>query len=166
MNLLLGSKNDFGVEIKATGKSNHGSLMGYARLWFGGNFFGTINSYIFLDGYLLGGLYQMLRTKYLNDVSFPEDVTEQFLYFKRRSNDLEDDEIDWYRFDCGTMTDDFYNWTYRKDDCLTIIWKIRDQPNKYHEDLLGYPQSVFSYQIKYDDFKELVERLDRLLKNW
>ena len=167
MKLFLGDKKEIGVEIEITEKLDDGSLMGYARLWLGQNFVGTIYEYIYLDGYLLGGLYQMLNVKEISDETFPVDKEGQYLYFEKKAMDLYDDESDNYRLNFGTMADCFIIWACRENDFLKIVWKKEVKAScLLYDDLLDYRNDVFGFCIKYDRFQRFVARLDRVLKNW
>lgn len=165
--LFLGSKNSIGVQIKVKKSDESKPLMGYAKLWFGNKFLGTIYDFIYIDSYLLGGLYQMLRVENIF-LDFPANTESQFSFLSRRSNDLDDDEIDSYRVSFGTLTDKFSVWAYRHDeDKITILWKIEIRENEFlYRDLKNYPTEIFRYTMQYDRVKDFVERLDRIIKVW
>lgn len=167
MNFFLGIKDKIGVEVKVTDLNNSGGVMGYSRLWFGGNYFGNIKDYIYLDGYLLGGLFQMLNVPIINDNEFPSEKKKQFSYFNRRIKDINDDEVNSYQISFGTFSDNFSTWVYRLDDCISIIWKINKKAESpLLKDFINYPPRVFGYTLLYNDFEEFVKRLDRVIKNW
>jgi len=165
MELFLGNRKEIGVELNVTGRETHGTLMGYAKIWFGGNFLGSYHDYIYLDGYLLGGLSEMLKVGELNATNFPKDVVSQFHYFESRSNDLHDSEISGYLVSFGTLTDSFTKWVFKEGANITILWKLENTQSSY-EDLKTYPSDIFKYTISFDRLEEFVERLDRILKNW
>lgn len=165
MELFLGNKNEIGVETQVTSRNQDGTLMGYAKFWVEGSFLGSFYDYIYLDGYLLGGLFQMLRVSELSDANFPLNPEDQFIYFEKKANDINDNEIDSYRVSFGTLTDSFLIWAYRKDDNLVILWKFIGNQFTY-EDLKDYPREAVKHVVTYDKFKEFVERLNRILSNW
>jgi hypothetical protein len=167
MHLFLGSKDEIGVEIKVIDRNKHETLMGNAKLWFGGQFLGVFSDYIYLDGYLLGGLFQMLKVEELNDKKFPLESNAEYEYFVRRSNDLNDDEIDGYRVSFGTLADNFNIWAYREANNIVILWKLVINEGGFtNEDLINYRKDVFKYAMNYDKFKEFSERLERILNVW
>lgn len=167
MNLFLGSRDEIGVEVIVTECNNDGAFRGYARLWMGGQFLGDILDYIYLGGYLLGGLYEILRVKEMTYLTFPVDKTEQYLYLINKANDMNDEESDSYLIGFGTMTDAFSIWAYKKDDFIEIIWKLVHTEGNYLSDALqGYPNEVFKYKVKYSVFEDFVKRLERIFKNW
>jgi hypothetical protein len=166
MNLFLGDKSEIGVEVQFIERDKNNSLTGYARLWFGGHFVGTIYDFIYLDGYLLGGLFEITRVPFLNQEVLPSNFENLYNYFFDRLEDENDEEIYNYLINFGTMADNFHVWAFKKDDNITIGWKLRNAINPYHLDLLDYPSSAFFYTVNYETLVEFIERLDRILKNW
>lgn len=165
MELFLGNKNEIGVEAQVTSRNQDGTLMGYAKFWIKGSFLGSCYDYIYLDGYLLGGLFQMLRVSELSDANVSLNPEDQFVYFERKANDINDNEIDSYRVSFGTLTDSFLIWAYRKNDNLVILWKFIGNRVTY-EDLKDYPREAVRHVVRYDKFEEFVERLNRILNSW
>ncbi|MCR6720425.1 MAG: hypothetical protein NVV59_09040 [Chitinophagaceae bacterium] len=122
--IILGDKNRLAIEV--SGVKSDSDLMGYARLWLDGVVLGDFSEYIYLDGYLLGGLHQMLNIGWITDEGLPTDIDQQFQYFEKKSTEGDDVGIDSYRVSFGTMTDSFDMWSYRKDNAITLIWRLRE----------------------------------------
>ena len=64
MTLLIGDKSRIAVEYSI---HNREMFFGCARLWFNNSFIGSFSDPIYLDGYLLGGCYEILSKPMLND---------------------------------------------------------------------------------------------------
>lgn len=166
MYLLLGEKRKFAIEAEILEKKINDKLMGYARLWLGGVFFGTFSDYIYIDGYLLGGLSQIIKTKELSYADFPETKESQYSYLLDKNKNL-DDEIDFYTASFGTFSDNFVFWVYKQGTQICFLWRIRNNDfNLIHTELKEYPKEVFSYKMEYKEYVEFVNRFQRIISNW
>lgn len=167
MDIFLGSKEALGVEVKIMEKNEKGTLLGYGRIWLGGHFIGTMEELIYLNSYLLGGLYQLMQAGEMKDAGFPTSKEDQYRWFVAKAQDMNDDSYDSYLVNFGTFTDRFERWAYRQGEEVTLLWKIDTRENEYMpKDLLDYPKEVFRYSAKQAKFKELARWLDRILKDW
>ena len=116
---LVGNKNDFGVEYKV---KSINPLMGYAKVWFGGDYLGTSEDYIYLEGYLLSGLRDI---SFSLEIDFPlSDKDEMFLKLYSRLQDSNDNNIHRYVRNFGTMTDDFAIFSFLHESTIHILWKL------------------------------------------
>lgn len=159
MHLLIGEKEKFGIELIIDSQNENGVYLGYAKLWLGGNFLGTIEDYIFIKGYLSNVLVRMQFAKTLDDTNF-KDPAEVFDHLLQRLHNL-DIEADSYRFSFGTMSDDFLIFAYKRGDDLVIIWKM-DRDSQF-SDLKNYGNEVHQYRVKQSEFSEHVNFLAKLL---
>jgi len=167
MDLFLGNKEMIGVETLSVQRDKNGTLTGYARLWIGGHFLGTIHDFIYMDGYLLGGLFQISRVPFLMDGISMDNSESLYAYLFKRLEDGSEDEIHNYLVNFGTMSDAFNVWAFKKGDNITIGWKLRDDyHNPYYLDLVDYPPSAFFHTLNYRIFNEFVERLERIFQCW
>lgn len=55
---MIGTKSTVGIEYDIYDSK---LFMGYARLWFEGNSLGALSELIYLDGYLVGGLMDIMK---------------------------------------------------------------------------------------------------------
>lgn len=161
MTLLIGDKSRIAVEYSIL---NRESFFGCARLWFNNSFFGSLSDTIYLDGYLLGGCYEILSKPVLNDrYSFDNPVK----IYKSIDDDLlrDDDNHDLalsYRVNFGTWSDFFDIYSYKLSESTgAILWKLID---KYDElkDLINYPSCVFYKTFNYSDLIEIMDQLNSI----
>ena len=167
MDIFLGSREALGVEVKITERNEKGTPLGYGRIWLGGHFIGTMEELIYLDSYLLGGLYQLMQAEEMKDAGFPALKEDQYQWFVAKGQDTNENSYDGYLVNFGTFMDRFERWAYRQGEGVTLLWKIDTRKNQYMpEDLLDYPREVFRFTAKQEEFKELARRLERILKDW
>lgn len=156
MNLFIGNKLRFGIEIIIDSRNQEGYYLGYAKLWFGGNFLGTIEEYIYINSYLIKELTRMLNAPQFDENSMP-DLNSKHLYFKDRNENINDNEIDSFRFNFGTMSDRFMIWAYQNLNDLVIVWKFQSESSEIaFSDLKDYSDRVFEYRLPYCEFSSYV----------
>jgi hypothetical protein len=164
MNLFLGEKENLGVELIVLQRDkNH--LIGYARIWLGGNSLGTISDCIYLESYLLGGLERFLGVGTMTYSNFPQNPEGQLLYLIEKSNDLDDTTSDRYLVNFGTFMDCFELRAFKKDGYVTILWKCLPDRGIF-PDLLNYPKETFSYSIEESHLRDFFTCLYKILANW
>lgn len=164
MDNFIGSKQEVGVEIKNASRFNGLNPYGYARIWLGGNSFGSIHDFIYLDGYLLCGLFQIDNVPFLSITHSFTDCHGMFEYFYKRLLDENDIEVHRYLINFGTFTDAFTIFAFKNYADVTVLWKIRDDDN-YHrfEDLINYPKNAFCYTVSYEKFKNIIESTEKFV---
>ena len=164
MDIVIGDKSSIAAEICV---ANQESFVGHARIWVNNNFFGSLFELIYLDGYLAGGLMDILKKNNLNKKY--SGMTHQEL-FNNLENDLCSDDCnnDIARSFCvnfGTITDIFSVYSYKKTNEIgVILWKIRDDLNVYdpytlYEDLKGYPNKIFCEEFEYKELCRIIDGL-------
>jgi hypothetical protein len=167
MNFFLGDKHEIAVEARSIHLNKSNGLMGYAIIWVGGNFFGTIYDLIYMDGYLLSGFYQIDKVPILLEADSLKNKQAIFKYLRGRLRDENDFKIHKHLVSFGTLTDMFTVFAYKNGEHITICWKIsRDMILPGFKDLANYPTTPFLYTMKYSLYKEFIERLERILKVW
>ena len=164
MTLLIGDKSRIAVEYSI---HNREMFFGCARLWFNNSFIGSFSDPIYLDGYLLGGCYEILSKPMLNDrYSFDNPVKIYESYESIYDDQLCDDDLHdlalSYRINFGTWSDYFNIYSYKLSESTgAILWKLID---KYDElkDLINYPSCVFYETFNYSDLIEIMDQLNSI----
>ena len=162
MTLLIGDKSRIAVEYSIL---NPEIFFGRARLWFNNSFIGSFSDTIYLDGYLLGGCYEILSKPMLNDrYSFDNPVK----IYKSIDDDTlcDDDELYGlalsYRINFGTWSDFFDIYSYKLSESTgAILWKLIDKYDGF-KDLINYPSCVFYETFNYSDLIEIMDQLNSI----
>jgi len=169
MDVFIGDKEEIAVEIRSAHIDGNKSLVGNARIWLGNNFFGTIYDHIHLNGYLLGGLFQIDTVPVFDNQQSFQRCKSTFDYLYESLSDEEEAKVmdaQSYLVNFGTLTDMFTIFSYKSGDAITITWKIRNNDefnyNRF-EDLKNYPQTVFSYTMNFRKFKQFIEDVERFI---
>ena len=157
---LIGDKSRIAVEYSI---HNRESFFGCARLWFNNSFIGSLSDAIYLDGYLLGGCYEILSKPMLNDRYLFDDPVK--IYESIDDDKLCDDEELYglalsYRVNFGTWSDFFDIYSYKLSESTgAILWKLI---NTYGDakDLINYPSCVFYETFNYSDLIEIMDQLN------
>lgn len=167
MDIFIGDKKQFGIEIKSAHLFNNRNPYGYAKIWLGGNFFGSIYDSVYLDGYLLGGLFQISNVPFLSITESFTDCHSMFEYFYKRLLDENDAEVHRYLINFGTFTDAFTIFAFKNNADVTVLWKIRDDNNYSNysrfEDLINYPLNSFCYTVSYEKFRNIIESTEKFV---
>ena len=163
MTLLIGDKSRIAVEYSI---HNREMFFGCARLWFNNSFIGSLSdTTIYLDGYLLGGCYEILSKPMLNDrYSFDNPVK----IYESIDDDtrLDDDELYGLalsnRINFGTWSDFFDIYSYKLSESTgAILWKLIDTYGDA-KDLINYPSCVFYETFNYSDLIEIMDQLNSI----
>ncbi len=158
----LGNKSSFAVEYAIQNSCN---AIGCARLWINGHFLGSLYDTIYIDGYLIGGLTEILNKNRLDERYLTSDETTLFeLLEKDLATDNERyDLARHYAVNLGTWTDYFDVYSYRLTDTKgVILWRFREN-NGALLDLATYPTRVFSEQFEYDELEEVIRKVSVVL---
>ena len=159
---IIGDKSRIAVEYSI---HNREIFFGCARLWFNNSFIGSLSDTIYLDGYLLGGCYEILSKPMLNDrYSFDDPVK----IYKSIDDDTlcDDDELYGlalsYRVNFGTWSDFFDIYSYKLSESTgAILWKLIDTYGDV-KDLINYPSCVFYETFNYSDLIEIMDQLNSI----
>lgn len=151
---LSGDKKNFAVEYTITCKVN--TLMGYGKIWFGGNWLGTSEDFIFIS-YITQGLDQIANSKTLD---FKEGLSYETIFntLNKRLGNIDDDEVHDYLIMMGTFTDDYTIFSFQKDDEITILWKLRSN-NTPFSDLNNQSKEIHHFKINRDEY---IQRLAKI----
>jgi len=162
MTLLIGDKSRIAVEYSIL---NREMFVGCARLWFNNSFIGSLSDTIYLDGYLLGGCYEILSKPVLNDRYLFDDPVK--IYESIYDDKLCDDEELYglalsYRVNFGTWSDFFDIYSYKLSESTgAILWKLIDKYDGL-KDLINYPSCVFYETFNYSDLIEIMDQLNSI----
>lgn len=159
---VLGNKSSLAVEYAIQSSRNS---IGYARLWINGHFLGSLYDTIYIDGYLIGGLTEILKKNRLDERYLTSDETAIFALLEkdRAADDERYDMASRYTVNLGTWTDYFNVYSYRLTDAKgAILWQFRDN-NDDLLDLATYPTRVFSEQFEYDELEEVIRKVSAVL---
>jgi len=151
---LIGGKKHMGVTFKVTDAK---SLMGYAKIWFGGNFIGTSKDLIYLDGYLLGMLEEIRDSGFGDLGTSDKNILFDALY--KRLGNVDDLEIHNYLVRGATFTDDFIIFSFRDDGyMLHIVWKLMRKPT-FFSDLKNASEEVHYFTVPYIEYAAFVNEV-------
>ena len=160
MYLFIGDKNEIGIEFIFDKLLKGNSYYGYGKIWFGGNFLGTIEDCIYYDSYLLGQLQTIINCKELNIEKLPSTVEAKYKYFEKI--ELDEQDITSYRISTTTFTDMYQIFAYKINNIITIIWKVIwvDTFN----DIKSQEKTIFSYQFEIEKLTHILKVLDEIQK--
>lgn len=163
---LIGEKNNFAIEFKIVDKVN---LMGYAKIWMSNKFLGSNEDLIFLRGYLLNGMIQILNSKQIDDCVFKTFLNYKlkniFYYLKYNlDNDNESNNTYCYYVNLGTFTDDYNVFSFFHDDYVYIVWKIINKNSNFN-DVFQDKKGVNLFKIHNKELEIMVKELEGELNN-
>lgn len=136
--------------------------MGYAKIWFGSNFLGTEEDYIYLDGYLLEGLRSISFSPEI-DMLVVSDEKEMFRKLIKRLNDLDDNNIYRYVRNFGTMTDDFLIFSFMYENNIHIMWKLINNDTPFFDLNTLDTNIVNSYKIGREEYINNLKSIENKL---
>jgi hypothetical protein len=169
---MIGKKSTVGIEYDI---SDSKLFTGYARLWFEGNSLGSLSELIYLDGYLAGGLMDIMKKGRLQPIFWGESQEEIFCKLNEAlcisDDDFYDDEKNdlselarSYSVNFGTLLDDFTVFSFKGETGEgNILWEISSPvDNVAHAELKNYPRRIFSSKFSYDDIELLINKIESL----
>ncbi|MFH6994547.1 hypothetical protein [Flavobacterium sp. FlaQc-48] len=153
---IVGNNSIFAVEYEVTDKKE---LMGYARIWFNGEYIGSKKELIYLKSYLLERLKRISEKKILNINN--DNIIEKYNLLENRLNDLEDNDIHKYLVSFGTLSDDYTIFSYlTDDDFICVIWKlVGDYP--CFDDINYNDRNVKFFKILKKDYLIELEKIEK-----
>ncbi|QXF32003.1 hypothetical protein CE143_01535 [Photorhabdus luminescens] len=159
MTNIIGNKSTFAVEYSLENKEK---LIGRAKLWINGISLGSLDDTIFFDGYLIGGLTEILNKNKLDERYLLDDHHLIYDLLEKDMNLFDDEKYDLaksFSVNLGTWSDYFDVYSYKLTDNIGIIlWKFIGH-NDALEDLIGYPRCVFYEQFRYDELVNIINKL-------
>ncbi|MER1759421.1 hypothetical protein [Proteus mirabilis] len=160
---FIGTKNTLAVEYFFENKEK---FIGRAKFWVNGLFFGSLNDTIFFDGYLIGGLNEILNKKHLNQRYLLDNYCSTYELLEADILDFNGEEYELaesFNVNLGTWSDYFNIYSYKlTDEIGAILWKFVDTSDSL-EDLIDYPKNIFYEEFSYDELHHIVNNL-KLLK--
>ena len=160
MYLFIGNKNEIGVEFIFDKLLIRNSYYGYGKIWFGGNFLGSIEDSIYFDGYLLSQLQDILKCEEINLHDLPSDLESKFNYFQA----IEDDDKSnlFYKIYTTTFTDIYRIFAYKNKNVITIIWKVTWHDT--FDNVKTQGREIFTYQFEEEKLIHIFRVLDDIQK--
>lgn len=164
MSNIIGHKDTMALEYFIIDEK---LFMGYARLWFNGDFLGTMEDVIYFDGYIIGGLLDLLNKKELSDRYFSDEYITTFKLLEADLLSDNDESTDvgelsqCFSVHMGTLLDDFTVFSYKIDDEKgVILWEISSiDENIPFNDLKHYPRKIFTKEFNYNDVRWIIRNL-------
>lgn len=148
--MIIGDKETFAVEI-IIDKNIPG--MGYAKLWLQNTFLGTKEDLIFLNGYLISLIDELINSTPIRIDIQDKKTTEIFNSVK--SSDENRSE---YAIIGATFTDDFEIYSFEKFNDIFIFWKLRDVEMIFDE-LKFYSKEVHIGKVSKHELEEIKEKV-------
>ncbi|MDX6183785.1 hypothetical protein SGQ44_15930 [Flavobacterium sp. Fl-77] len=143
--MIIGNKENFAIEFE---KLNSNPEMGYGKLWLQNNFFGTKEDLIYLNGYLLSLLDEILNAKIITLNIEDKNPIELFNFLKYFGRN--------YLILGSTFTDDFEAYCYKSNEKIFLIWKLREVEMIFDE-LKNYDREIQFCNANYIEIKIVKE---------
>jgi len=154
---IIGDKNDFAVEYQITDVPN---FMGYGKIWIQNSFYGTNGDLIYIKGYLIPLIENILKAKTI-DFDF-KGLNDEELFKKLKGSSIQQAE---YKIVSSTFTDDFMGFKYKSHEIITLIWQIRSDQELLFSDLKNYPKSIIKVDFNYKKGLEILNAFKQELKS-
>ncbi|MCL9805482.1 hypothetical protein NAT51_08110 [Flavobacterium amniphilum] len=147
--MLIGNKETFAVEFT---KSEDDQRMGYGKLWLQNAFLGTKEDLIYLNGYLVSLLNELIQAQ---TISFDTGNKSSFEVFELiRSKNYRSD----YAIVGSTFTDDFEIYAFKNEEKIVVFWRLYNQEMIF-EELQQYPREIQTAQINQQEIEGVKEKL-------
>ncbi|KFF05621.1 hypothetical protein [Flavobacterium reichenbachii] len=132
--MIIGNKETFAVELIA---NENNPKMGYGKLWLQNSFLGTSEDLIYLNGYLISLIDEIINSKEINFELENRNEIEIFEVLKSKSKKRSD-----YAVIGSTFTDDFEIYSYKKDDSIIVLWKLMHEKEMIFNELKKYSKEI------------------------
>jgi hypothetical protein len=132
--MIIGNKETFAVELII---NENNPKMGYGKLWLQNSFLGTSEDLIYLNGYLISLIDEIINSKYINFELENKNEIEIFEVLKSKSKKRSD-----YAIIGSTFTDDFEIYSYKKDDSIIVLWKLMQEKEMIFNELKKYSTEI------------------------
>jgi len=153
---LIGNRSEFAIEFQITDIEK---MMGYGKLWIQNKFYGSNQDLIYLKGYLVKLIENILDAKPIKlnlDISNYDVIYE---HLKKTS-----DESSVYQIFGSTFTDDFIGYKFRDENEIILVWKIREDVEMIFNDLLDYPKSISLATVNYHIVEKVLNKFNDEIK--
>ena len=149
--MIIGNKDVFALEFY---KNENNPKLGYGKLWIQNMFLGTKEDLIFLNGYLIGLLDEIINSQSIETNIVEKDENEIFDLVKstgkKRSN---------YVVTGSTFTDDFEIYSFEKENQIFLIWKLRNDIEMIFDELKNYNKEIHFVQVSKNEVQRIKEKL-------
>lgn len=132
--MVIGNKETFAVELMI---DENNTKMGYGKLWLQNIFLGTNQDLIYLNGYLISLINELLNSGQINYEVENLNKNEIFKLLKSSSKKRSN-----YMIIGSTFTDDFEIYSYKENDSIVVIWKLTAKKEIIFEELKNYSQEI------------------------
>lgn len=132
--MIIGNKETFAVELII---DENNSKMGYGKLWLQNSFLGTSEDLIYLNGYLISLIDEIINSKEINFELENRNEIKIFEVLKSNSKKRSD-----YAVIGSTFTDDFEIYSYKKDDNIIVLWKLMHEKEMIFNELKKYSKEI------------------------
>jgi hypothetical protein len=131
--MIIGNKETFAIELTI---NENNPKMGYGKLWLQNSFLGTSEDLIFLNGYLISLIDEIINSK---EINFELENRNEIKIFEVLKSNLKKRSI--YAIIGSTFTDDFEIYSYKKNDNIIVLWKLHDREMIFN-DLKKYSKEI------------------------
>ena len=153
---IIGNKNEFAIEYQITDTER---MLGYRKLWVQNSFYGTSKDLIFLKGYLINLLDDILNAKPY-EIDF-ENINKEEI-FEQLQKEL--NYTSKYLISSSTFTDDFLGFKFKSKNEIILVWKLLTENNLIFDDLKDYTKSVILVRFKYDTANKIINQFKEEIK--
>ncbi|UUF15513.1 MULTISPECIES: hypothetical protein [Flavobacterium] len=157
---IAGDKNIFAVEYEII---NFENLMGFSKIWLGGNSIGTIEDLIYMDGYLLNGLREISNSKTISDFIIEDQNLLFDLLVEKLENETDDNTYK-YLISFGTFCDDFIIFSFLNNNQIHVLWKLLSNKTIF-TDLNNQSKKVNYFKIKKDLYDKRLKEIETEILN-
>jgi len=132
--MIIGNKETFAIELTI---NENNPKMGYGKLWLQNSFLGTSEDLIFLNGYLISLIDEIINSKEINFELENRNEIKIFEVLKSNSKKRSD-----FAIIGSTFTDDFEIYSYKKNDKIIVLWKLIHDKEMIFNELKKYSKEI------------------------
>jgi len=132
--MIIGNKETFAIELTI---NENNPKMGYGKLWLQNSFLGTSEDLIFLNGYLISLIDEIINSKEINFEL--ENINEIKIFEVLKSNSKKRSD---FAIIGSTFTDDFEIYSYKKNDKIIVLWKLIHDKEMIFNELKKYSKEI------------------------
>ncbi|UUC44824.1 hypothetical protein [Flavobacterium cerinum] len=163
---LIGTKEKLGIEFSILDNKN---LTGNAKIWVGNAFFGTNEDVIFLKGYLLNGLKELLNARVIDSPifqTFSNYKLKNIFYYLKHNLDCKKEAINTYPYliHFGTFTDDYIVFAFSYQNSIYILWKIINKHSIF-KDIQASKKGIHLFKTSKEELQVIISQLEIFLEN-
>ncbi|MEW5677226.1 hypothetical protein ABGT15_13005 [Flavobacterium enshiense] len=149
--MIIGNKDVFALEFY---KNENNPKMGYGKLWIQNMFLGTKEDLIFLNGYLIGLLDEIINSQSI-EINIIEKDKEEIFDLIKSTNEKRSE----YIVLGSTFTDDFEIYSFEKENQIFLLWKLRNDIEIIFDELKNYSKEIHFVQVSKNEVQNVKEKL-------